>query len=644
MFGLGSSAQLGIGIAVKLQNQFSSEAQRVSAQLRQLKKDTDSVLTSAATAARDRYAMLSAGAFMLSRGMIGAAREGAKLEHRINQISIISGIGGEKLKSLGQGLSNEFAQTLNESYSALFENTKAGINQGLGLITRYQVAVSKATDEMLGGEEGVAKGLISIMNSMQMPVSEFPRIANAVTAAANASQSSVRSLNESMKYSAHTFHQFNVPLEDALALLARLSQAGIEGSSAGTAMQNMFTHLSTSIGTFASKKQRKALQMLGLSPEDFKDAQGNMKPVMDMVRMVEMASKDMNNINRKEVLSALFNVRGQRGLVNLFGDFDPSKTMESMRGQILKGVQSDVAITQARQMTNDLASDFIRLGVSTEELKQDFSKAAEPVLRFGLFIATKFMKALSWFTGTGLGKVLTGLVVVITPLLGVLFLFRAATLTAALALRAMSMSVGYGGLMRGLMGNMGAPPVMQNAAGRWIVKGGSTFNYGGKMYKGGQLLPGSFSGGGFGAGGMIGSMVGSFFGAGGGGLMSFGAKRAVLSSLGGIGGTLLRIAGPIATFIPYLGPIALGIMGLTTLISLMNKEREPMTAENKAYLDFIDREVYNKREYNPQQGTKMEQVLQQQINVNIDGQKAFDQKFNSAMDKSIQDVGINFTH
>src|SRR5690606_3923326 len=103
----------------------------------------------------------------------------------INQVAIVGGkqLGRSRkdLSSFAQEMSAIFPNAPKEIAGAMFENVKAGVTEGLELVTKYQVAVATATNEAIQGEQGVAAGLLGIMNAMNLTTNEFPRVANAVS-------------------------------------------------------------------------------------------------------------------------------------------------------------------------------------------------------------------------------------------------------------------------------------------------------------------------------------------------------------------------------------------------------------------------------------------------------------------------------
>lgn len=545
MIALGQSSQLGIGIAISLQNNFSGQAQKVIQQMNQMKSSANAVMLSAMRNYRNMATGIAATAGLATMEMYRMAESGAEFQHKINQVAIVGGrdLGKtrKQLSDFSLQLSKTFTRSPTEIAGAMFENVKAGITTGLEQITRYQIAVATATDEILEGENGVAFGLNSIMNAMNLSYKDFPRIANAVTAAANASQASVIGLNESMQYFANTAHLSNMSLEETLALLSKLSQSGIRGSAAGTAAANMVNYLEKSVGPMRGKRANAAWGMLGINPDGLTPFI-NRGQITDVLSFIAKRSQRLPIVERKSALNALFNIRGERALENMFNDADPTKTFSALKQQIAAGEKNDIAMSQSRAMMNDLKGQIGLFKNQLTNFRVAFTEAIGPTLRVIIAFGSKLLSITTAILKTPVGKVLAGIVAVTVPLIGILFAFRAAAMTAAIALNTFSSMAGGASFSQLLQGGLGmaggnflrGKGVGLNSLGRSYVLKGQQISYMGKMYKGGQILPKAFQAGG------MGTKIGNFLG--------FGS----MATAGGFGARIIGFFGKIA---PWLGRI-----------------------------------------------------------------------------------------
>jgi TP901 family phage tail tape measure protein len=626
MLGLGSTTQLGIGIAIKLHDQFSNTAMKVNQQLVAMRKNANSALTGAMKDYRNNAMMVAASAAGVSIGMFRMVEAASEYDHLINQITIVGGkhLGKtrQELSAFAQEMSMIFPNNPRQIAGAMFENVKAGVTEGLDLITKYQIAVSTATNEAIDGEQGVAAGLLGIMNAMDMTIDQFPRIANATSQAANISMASVNSINESMQYFANTAHLAGLNVEETLALVARLSQANIRGSIAGTALSNMIRHATSSVGIFQSPKNEKAWAGMGVDTRQIVDLINNGR-WFDLIDVVDKATRTMDRHTKLSLLDQIFGVRGNKALVNMFGSADPTKTFRAMYEAIRQGVNEDIAMKQAEAMSDDTWSDIKKIGNALRRFGIQFLEAAKPTIRVLLGIATRVINVFNAILSSGIGRVIAGLAVVAAPLIAIMFAFRAAVLTATIAMRGFAMSSavgGFGGLLRGGLGQVGigrfgqyGGQFMRNSAGRMVVRGGQTVNFGGKVYKGGQVLPTAFA-----------TAMGT---------TAFAAKGASFFSTAGP--WLSRIVGFGARWLPVIGGVWLAVDLLKGIFGFTKKTAEKPVLDPlfQSYYRNLDQQLfgvsqtpdfYNRHEMSYGQLQRMQnpQPLNQTINLNVDGTNA----------------------
>lgn len=560
MFGFGS-AQMGIGIAVHLEDRFSRNANTIALSMQRMQNRRDNLVKQAAQQYMDYSAKVSTAAGAVSYGLLEAMKVGATFEQKIQKVAIVSEgvLKRSSLRDLALKMSEEFRMAPIEVSEALFENVKAGVTENIDLITQYQLAVSKATGEMLEGQEGVAKGLLNIANSMQINYKHFAAVANATTVAANQTMASVNSLTEGMAYSANDFFQLYggktqesriEAMSKNLAALGMLSQMGIEGSSAGVAVSNLLRYATTGSGSFATKRQQDALGMMGLRPSDLRDGQGN---VMDMLDMLDLFAQRASKLSTGDQLDALFGllgVRGKKGGINLMGADGRGVTVRGLYKSIQEGIKNDISIKQARQMMDTLQGDFDLAKVKWAQFLIQFTKAVEPLARKLVPMLSSVLGGLAKFMDTGLGKTMARVALVAAPIITVLFGLRAAALAATFALGNIGSMGGFRNIMTGALGTMGRAQlygagIARNAAGRYYVAAGRTFDYAGRTYRGGQILPRAALG--------LGSAA------------SMANVGAGLARIAGIGGRIVGfLAGPWGLF------ISLGLTMLPMLIDWLS--------------------------------------------------------------------------
>lgn len=157
--------------------------------------------------------------------------------------------------------------------------------------------------------ETSATTLVAVSTAFGLGAEGFGRVADVISKAAAESLSSVESLGEAMKQASVINAQYGVSLEDTATALSAMSQLGIRGSSAGTALRNAYADLSG-----RSMQVAKVLRAQGI---EMRDATGSMLPLIDVVGKLNSKMSELDAIGQKNLLQALLSERGGKALVEL---------------------------------------------------------------------------------------------------------------------------------------------------------------------------------------------------------------------------------------------------------------------------------------------------------------------------------------
>lgn len=625
MLSLGSSSQLGIGISIALQDKFSGTAAKVASNLKSLKNQANEAVTQSMRSYRNNAAGIAASALGASVAMGSMVEDAAEFQHRINQVAIVGGAAlkntRKDLAGFAQDMSQIYGRTPTEIASALYENAKAGITTDIKQITRYQLAVATAVGEQLEGPGGVAEKLIGIMNAYDLPTKRFGDIANAMTSVANATVSNVNDIGQAMEYAAFTAKNFNIPFEMTVAMVGKLSQAKIQGSSAGTGINNMLLQLAKSLGPMASKKSQKIWGMLGLDRGEMAGMmnQGNISGV---IQALSQATSGMTPVKRTALLSDLFQRRGDRALEGIFGTQNGITVDKLYRGA-LGDEKRNISQTQSAQAMNDLYGSIKKLKATWEVFKQVLVDGIGPGLRVFLTGLRHLVTVFTFIARTPIGKVLFGLTAVVVPLIGIMFALRAAALTAAIALNGFGMTARAGGF-RGLLGagldiasqgfgGTGSAGVKYNSLGRAYVGAGQSVSFMGKMFKAGQLLPAAYMG----ASGVASGASSAI------GLLS--KINMGIGKIAGIASTIMIIATVLEAMWSWLHGESADVRRRG---EIMNRNSGPESRSRFGDRFSVD-QLNLRGGWTPSEAAQ--QKILQTINVNIDGKQAMSQTFDQKM-------------
>lgn len=165
-------------------------------------------------------------------------------------------------------------------------------------------------------------------------------------------------------------------LSSSLAVLGTLSNFGEEGTSAGTGLRQIISSL---IGASKSKTKTAALRDMGLSPNDFFDAKGNMKQLPTVFEILNKATRGMKPNRVSSDFQKLFGQTGFNDALTLKNNYKDiannvkaanradktnyitnlsNRNMKSLQGQIskTKALLKDMGMQFAQQVAPGLAN------------------------------------------------------------------------------------------------------------------------------------------------------------------------------------------------------------------------------------------------------------------------------------------------
>jgi len=174
------------------------------------------------------------------------------------------------------------------------------------------------------------------------------RVADILSGTASRANVNLEMLGETMKYLGGS-EDLDLTMEQAAAMAGLMGNIGIQGSMAGTAMRAMANRL-----TKPAKEGRDAMEQLGL---EVSDANGNMRDMPDILRDINNATRDLGNVERRALLSAIFGAEAGSGmteLVNGMTDGDLDALINAL--QTNAGENAEMARVMADNLGGDLKS------------------------------------------------------------------------------------------------------------------------------------------------------------------------------------------------------------------------------------------------------------------------------------------------
>jgi len=310
-------------------------------------------LKAVGTAMRQMGTNLSLGGAALGAPFVIAAREAANFTLSMAQVRANTKATEDqfaKLNAAARQMGVQMGQSPTEVANAMNELAKAGVNAD-GVIAGIGPVLALAAADNMELARAV-EVVIGTMSQFGLSTGDFGSIADRLQAAANASVTSVDLIGESLSYVGPQAQAAGQSLDDVLAAMGALAQGGIRGSMAGTQMARVLEAMSSEEAKFNA---------LGVS---VRDATGNLRPFMDVLRDMGAATAGMTNTDRVAAFMDIFDIRGARAaltLSQLGGEF----------ARIMGEIQTSAgaASGKAAQVLDSFGGAVRRLGAVFADLK-----------------------------------------------------------------------------------------------------------------------------------------------------------------------------------------------------------------------------------------------------------------------------------
>lgn len=308
-----------VGVAMVLKDRFSQEAGKISGSFRTMMNDMNTW---------NRGIQMSASNTMdfgmqLVGGMARAYKYSAGVQ---NEVWTASKIAGATIAEQREML--QLAKDVNEitpltasdvasgqRYLAMAGNKFDAIKGMIGPASKLASIFTMP----VGQKGGVADLMTNIMSMYQIPMGEAARVTDDLYTAVTNANISLTDLAQSISYAGADMATAGVDLRQTAAAIGVLGDMGIQGSMAGTSLANMIRYLQLSLVN-QKKKGYNALADLGLSPDEFFDAQGNLIDLYTIYQKFAKAAVDLPSRIETPTFFNIFGVRGNRGMLPVLRD------------------------------------------------------------------------------------------------------------------------------------------------------------------------------------------------------------------------------------------------------------------------------------------------------------------------------------
>ena len=304
-----------VGVSMVLRDKFSSETGKISQSFNNMMNDMNdwnrAIQMSAGNAVQNSMKFLG--------GMAEAYQYSAKVQDTIFMASKIAGATAEQqieMMQLAQAVNAVTPLTAadiasGQRYLAMAGNTVEQIKDMTGPAAK----LASILGQSFGGKGGVADLMTNIMSMYVIPSQQATKVTDDLYTAVTNANMSLTDLAQAITYAGADMANAGYDLRQTAAAIGVLGDMGIQGSSAGTALANMIRYLQLSLAD-QKKKGFSALTSLGLSPQDFFDAEGNLIRLDKVYRKFGEALMNKPLLERTKAFYNIFGVRGTRDISN----------------------------------------------------------------------------------------------------------------------------------------------------------------------------------------------------------------------------------------------------------------------------------------------------------------------------------------
>lgn len=226
------------------------------------------------------------------------------------------------------------------------------------------------------------------------------RMADVLAYAQAHSNTTTAGLGEAFKNCAANAHAFGLDIEQTTALIGKLSDQGLKGSEAGTAL--------TAVMRDITQKMKNGSIQIGKTAVSVQDSNGNFRDMTDILADVEKATNGMGDAQKNAALMGTFtsdSIKALNILLNT-GSGNVKDFEKALRGS--KGSAEEMAKT----MNDNLEGDLKSMNSAIEECYLTMMEKLDPVLRLIVQGITKLAQ--------GFGKIPQPIMIVIMSIAGIL--------------------------------------------------------------------------------------------------------------------------------------------------------------------------------------------------------------------------------
>ena len=314
-----------------------------------------------------------------------------------------------KVKATSGATSGEFQQ-LRDKALEMGAKTKFSASESAEALN-YMALAGWDTKDMLGGIDGVMQlaaasgedlGTVSdivtdSLTAFGMKAKDSGRFADVLAQTSSKANTDVRGLGEAFKYAAPVAGALGYTVEDTSIAIGLMSNAGIKGEKAGTALRTMFTNLAK-----PTKAMKDKMEELGIS---ITDSNGKMLPMRVVIGQLRDKFKGLSKDQQASAAATIFGKEAMSGALAVINASDEDYK------KLTKSIDNSTGASKrmSDEMEGGIGGSIRKMKSAIESLAISIGDVLAPHIRkaadFLAMLADKFTNMPGWVkTGVvGLG-------------------------------------------------------------------------------------------------------------------------------------------------------------------------------------------------------------------------------------------------
>lgn len=321
-----------------------------------------------------------AAAVAIGAGLGSAVKQAASFDTEMRKAGAIAGASAKELDAMRKSALELGASTSESASSvavAMTEMAAKGFtaNQTIAAMPGVISAAEASGEDLALAADTVA----SALNIFGLEASESSRVADVLAESANTSAAGISDLGYVLKYAGAPAASLGISLEEVAAAAGIMTNAGLDGSNAGTALRASLLALNN-----PAKAQAKIMKNIGFSMQD---SEGKTKSLSAIVGDLTQSLEGMTEANKVATLAKLVGTEAVSGFLSL------TKAGPAQIDEMSEALRNSAGASKA-------AADQMKAGIggALEELSGSIETIA---IMVGDVLVPYVQKAAEWLTMLG---------------------------------------------------------------------------------------------------------------------------------------------------------------------------------------------------------------------------------------------------